>query len=218
MPVETIVRVTLQGITPLRMHYMTDETGRGIENDATRKPVRKDVSRRDKAAEALYRERDSVRDGSDQIGIPARNLKACFRDGGKHVNIPGKRAGRVTSPSKGSLVMSNLKIQEKFIPLRTEDGKLVTEEDWEVYTGFPPNKTTGGRMPCHLPEFEEGWQLVFTLVLEDVSESLMKEVVTVAGKKAGLGPRRPSSPGGNGEDFGQFVIGEWEVLPPGEIA
>jgi hypothetical protein len=77
------------------------------------------------------------------------------------------------------------------------------KEPWSVDTRAVRIPSTGGRILCHRPSFND-WRLSFTLSVDTdlISAKLVREIVDAAGKRIGLGDFRPSCKG----PFGKFVV------------
>jgi hypothetical protein len=73
--------------------------------------------------------------------------------------------------------------------------------------------TTGGRILCHRPCFND-WRLTCTLSIDPdlISLRLVRDVVDAAGKRIGLGDFRPDCKG----PFGKFVVTSWSEGEPGQ--
>ena len=134
-------------------------------------------------------------DEQGRIGIPQPNLYRSILDAGKFFKA-GK--AKVTT-IKSSLIPACLTIEEVFIPLDCCD-------PWSVDTRPVRIPSTGGRILCHRPLFND-WQLDFVVELDTsiISEKLLREIVDAAGKRIGLGDFRPDCKG----PFGKYVVTRW---------
>lgn len=134
--------------------------------------------------------------------IPQPMLMATIVNGGLFF-----KNGRVKiTTQKSSLLFGCLEVQgienEAYVP-------IVHEQPWKVDTRPVRIPSTGGRILCHRPMFDD-WKLTFHLVLDtdEMNAKLLREIVDAAGKKAGLGDFRPLCKG----PYGKFVVTRWEEI------
>lgn len=81
------------------------------------------------------------------------------------------------------------------------------KEPWTVDSRGVVIPSTGGRIACHRPCFND-WTIPFTLELDTdmLQVKLLREIVDAAGKRIGLGDFRPARKG----PFGKFVVTSWK--------
>lgn len=128
--------------------------------------------------------------------IPQPNMFRCLIDAGKYFKS-GK--SKVTT-IKSSLIPACVEITGVEIP-------IIHKEPWEVDTRAVRIPSTGGRILCYRPKFND-WSLSFTMCLDDdvMTSELLREILDAAGKRIGLGDFRPDCKG----PFGKFVVTHWE--------
>lgn len=184
------IEVTIEGVTPLLCNRFTDAAAAKASGGTSGAVVGDKGSPLEQAEPRLYTDDDGM------AGIPQPNLFRCILDAGKFFKA-GK--SKVTT-QKTSLIPACLAIEEMFIPVRHK-------EPWTVDTRPVRIPSTGGRILCHRPCFND-WSLSFTAELdtEILSPKLLREIVDAAGKRIGLGDFRPDCKG----PFGKFVVTKWE--------
>lgn len=186
------IRVTIEGTTPLLCNRFTDEAQQKATSGTTTSLVGDRGTPREQAEKKLYLDDDGT------FIIPQPNLFRCLIDAGKYFKA-GK--SKVTT-QKSSIIPSCVEVAGIAIPIDTKDG-------WEVDTRPVRIPSTGGRILCHRPCFND-WSLTFdvTLDTDTMGMKLFRELVDAAGKKIGLGDFRPDCKG----PFGKFVVRVWEVV------
>jgi hypothetical protein len=105
---------------------------------------------------------------------------------------------------KTSMICAGATVLELALPLTKPDGGAPT---WEVDERAVVIPSTGGRIMAYRPRFEQ-WKLSFTIEYDQdmFSDSTLRELVDLAGKRIGLGDFRPSRKG----PFGRFSIVQWQ--------
>jgi len=186
-----LIDLTITGTTPLLLNAFTDEAAMAATSG-----TRSAISAGDKGSPKEQAEK-KLYVGSDgqTLIIPNPNMFRCIIDGGSyHKN--GK--SKITT-LKSSLIPSCLAIQETEIP-------IVYNDDWRVDTRAVRIPSTGGRILCHRPCFDD-WELSFTLELDEefMSPKLVRAIIDDSGKRVGLGDFRPACKG----PFGKFVVVNW---------
>src|SRR5262249_23651755 len=116
------------------------------------------------------------RTGDGEIGIPAKNFKACLREAGR--SLPDPRSPR---KSARDLVQSAIQI-EPFIASLGRTSWDVLDVQRVVVTRTAVSRTR--------PMFREGWQVGFGVVVlapEYVSTDWLHDLITRAGRFVGVG-------------------------------
>lgn len=128
--------------------------------------------------------------------IPQPNLFRCLIDAGTFFKA-GK--SKVTT-QKSSLIPACLEVVGIELP-------IITKEGWAVDTRAVRIPSTGGRILCHRPSFND-WRIDFTVSVDTdmMAAKLVREIVDAAGKRIGLGDFRPACKG----PFGKFVVTSWK--------
>jgi len=82
-------------------------------------------------------------------------------------------------------------------------------QEWEIFSILAVNPNTKGRNLLHRPMLKS-WRLTFEVSFEedDIPSSIMKELLEIAGKIAGIGDWRPSKKG----PYGKFQVVEWKEM------
>lgn len=181
------IKVAVSGTSPLLCSKFTDASS--LANGTSATFVGDKPSPKNQCDAKLYY-------GDGKPVIPQPNLFRCLIDAGQFFKA-GK--SKITT-QKSSLVPAAMSIEEIAIPIESKDG-------WTVDSRSVVIPSTGGRIMCHRPCFND-WTLTFTLQYDTdmFSEKLVRDIVDAAGKKIGLGDFRPSRKG----PYGKFNVTKWE--------
>ena len=185
------IGVTIEGITPLLCNRFTDAAA-----EAATKGSRSSAAGQDRGTPMEQAEPRLYHGLRGNLIIPQPNLFRCLIEGGRFHKI-GK--SQVTT-AKQSLLFSCMDIEAAEIPIEHQ-------EPWRVDTRAVRIPSTGGRILCHRPMFDD-WKLSFVINLDEdiVNRRLLREIVDDAGRRIGLGDFRPSSKG----PYGKFCVIRWE--------
>jgi len=182
--------ITIEGTTPLLCNRFTDAAQMAATNGSRMASVGEKGTPQEQAEGKLY----IGHDGNPMI--PQPNMFRCIIDAGQFF-----KAGRSKiTTQKTSMIPACVEIAGLEIPILHSD-------PWTVDTRAVRIPSTGGRILCHRPCFND-WRLTFTMNVdtEMISMKLMREIVDAAGKRIGLGDFRPACKG----PFGKFVVVKWE--------
>lgn len=184
------ITVTIQGTTPLLCNRFTDAAQFKATSGNAASLVGDRGTPREQAEARLYPGQEG------RPVIPQPNLFRCLIDAGNFFKA-GK--SKITT-QKTSLIPACVGIDELEIPIRHK-------EPWTVDTRPVRIPSTGGRILCHRPCFQD-WELEFTLLVDTdmLSVKLLREIVDAAGKRIGLGDFRPDCKG----PFGKFCVVRWK--------
>lgn len=187
------VDVVIEGTTPLLCNKFTDEAQLKATNGTTSALAGDRGTPLEQATKRLYIGHNS------KPMIPQPNLFRAIIDAGTFFKA-GK--SKVTT-QKSSLIPACLEI----------DGielAIIHKDPWAVDTRAVRIPSTGGRILCHRPSFND-WRIAFTLRIDTtmIAPKLVREIVDAAGKRIGLGDFRPACKG----PFGKFVVVEWKEQP-----
>lgn len=184
------INVTIEGKTPLIMNRFTDAAAMAASNGTSSSIVGDKGTPREQAATKVYQ------DSAGQPAIPQPNLFRCLIDAGLFFKA-GK--SKVTT-QKSSMIPACVEVDG--VMLRIESA-----EPWQVDTRPVRIPSTGGRILCHRPIFND-WRLSFSVEIDEtmISPKLFRDLVDAAGKRIGLGDFRPACKG----PFGKFVVIRWE--------
>jgi hypothetical protein len=184
-----IISVTIEGTTPLLCNRFTDAAQMKASGGTSGSLTGDKGTPREQAEQRLY----AGHDGNPMI--PQPNLFRCLIDAGKFFKA-GK--SKVTT-QKSSLIPACVEIDGIELPIQHR-------EPWQVDTRAVRIPTTGGRILCHRPSFND-WRITFTLRVDTelMGVKLVREILDAAGRRVGLGDFRPDCKG----PFGKFVVVEW---------
>lgn len=181
-----LIKVTIQGASPLLMNAFTDTAAANTGTSAAQ--VGNKGTPREQAARKVYA------DEAGNLFIPGPNIFSCLIAAGKF-HKAGK--SKVTT-MKTSLIPAGITVIDLACLLGTKK--------FEVDSRSVVIPATGGRIMCHRPRLDQ-WQTTFTLDLDEsmFSPQFVRAIVDDAGKKVGLGDFRPDRKG----PFGRFVVTKW---------
>jgi len=184
------VKITIEGTTPLLCNRFTDKAQMSATNGTRLSSVGDRGSPTTQATERLYIGHN------DKPMIPQPNLFRCLIDAGQFF----KNGKSKITTQKTSIIPACVEIDGLEISIQHK-------EPWTVDTRAVRIPSTGGRILCHRPCFND-WRLSFMLSVdtEMMSLKLMREIIDAAGKRVGLGDFRPACKG----PFGKFVVIEWK--------
>lgn len=188
------INIRIEGVTPLICNRFTDEAAEAASNGS-----RSSLATSDRgtpleiAASKLY----LGLDGKTPV-VPQPNALRCMVEGGRF-HKAGKQ--QITT-AKSSLLYAGFDIAGAELP-------IIHRQPWKVDTRPVRIPSTGGRILCHRPMFDD-WALEFVLSLDlgILGEKLARQIIDDAGKRIGLGDFRPATKG----PFGRFVVVHWEVI------
>ena len=196
------IKVEIYGIAPLICNRFTDEKALEATNG-----TRGSSAAAERKTPLEICQTKLYLDEKGKPGIPQPNLLRNIVQGGAfHKN--GKRA---ITTQRGSMMYSCVDVEGVMIPLITKSG-------WKVDSRPVRIPSTGGRILCHRPMFDD-WRLKFSINLDVsiLSPSLLRQIVDDAGSRCGLGDFRPETKG----PFGRYRIDHWEEIripAPSKIA
>lgn len=187
---QVLIDVTIEGTTPLIMNKFTDASQQAGAAGHTGSMKGDKGTPKEQAEAKLYIGHDG------KICLPQPNLFRCLIDAGIFFKV-GKRQ---LTTGKSSLIPACVAVEGIELP-------LTVKEQWTVDTRAVCIPSTGGRVLCHRPIFND-WSITFTLDIDTdmISVKLVREVIDAAGKRIGLGDFRPARKG----PFGRFVVVAWK--------
>lgn len=184
-----LIQVKLSGVTPLLCNKFTDAAAQKVSAGSTAAIQGAKPAARAQAEAKLYLGADG------KPVLPAPNIARAFVDAGIFI-----KAGKSKlSTQRTSLVPAGLSIVEIELPLLP--GR------WETDSRSVVIPSTGGRIMCHRPRFDE-WRVALTLDVDEslFSEAVVRELVDLAGSRIGVGDFRPARRG----PFGRFRVDSWK--------
>ena len=192
------IDVTIEGVTPLMMHRMTEE-----EILAARGGPKKTMK-----GELLPPKEEAEKRGYfDEKGrpfIPGGNLYRCIIEAGRHVKLG--RAALTNSMSSKIPAIVQLAGDDAPVMVLQRNGKGFIPAEWDVVFKTPRPPGQQGIRTVIRPTFEN-WLLQFSLIVdtEYIDLKSVRDLIDKAGRFEGLGPQRPSRKG----QYGRFVVAEW---------
>ena len=196
------IKVRLEGASPLLMHRMTQEQLLALHTREKPK-FRAAKPPREEAASKVYQTEDG------QPYLPTENLMACLIAAGVYIKLDGKRQ---MSTARSTLLPGFLAIENAYLPLVGAAGEPAA---WEVdmRQGRNPN---GGEAVCIIrPRFDR-WLFQASMLVDTdaIAESVIRELVDIAGSRVGLGDFRPQRRG----IYGKFKVTRWEQEAAASVA
>jgi hypothetical protein len=187
------VEIVIAGTTPLLCNRFTDEAAMSASSGNRMSAVGEKGTPKEQSEKKLY-----LGAATRKPMIPQPNLFRCIIDAGTFFKA-GK--SKVTT-QKSSLIPACVEIHGIELPLESKEG-------WQVDTRAVRIPSTGGRILCHRPSFND-WRISFTAEVDTsmITVKLFREIVDAAGKRIGLGDFRPATKG----PFGKFVVTSWKEL------
>jgi hypothetical protein len=184
-------KVRIEGKTPLLCNRFTDEAAMKASSGNGMAIVGNKPTPMAQAESRLYIGL------SGKPTIPQPNVFRCLIDAGVHFKA-GK--SKVTT-QKSSLIPACLEIDGT-------EFEIEHTEPWTVDTRAVCIPSTGGRILCHRPKFND-WAIEFEIDSDGtIADDLLRDVVDAAGRRVGLGDFRPARKG----PFGKFVVTRWEKV------
>jgi len=184
-----LIKCTIQGVSPLLCNRFTEAAQEKVANGTTGALRGSRPLPREQCEAKLYRTPDG------KAVLPSANLLRAIVDAGVFV----KSGKSKLSTQRSSIIPAGVAIVETDL--------LIMPGKWEADSRAVVNPSTGGRMMCHRPRFDE-WKVTCTLDADDsmFSEKLVRELVDLAGQRIGVGDFRPARKG----PFGRFKVITWK--------
>lgn len=185
------VAVTCKGITPLLMNRVSDEELMNIRNKVKPPKGAPRKTPREECVGKVY---------SDQDGkpyLPVKMIYSCLVGAGQHVRLDGKRQ---ISTAKSTMLPQFLTIQDSVLALDTP-------APWEVDLQQGRNPNGGELVVLCRPRFDV-WAFTVNIEIDalEISETQIRNLFDIAGKRCGLGDFRPNRKG----VYGQFIVEKWQ--------
>jgi len=186
-----LIRARVEGITPLLMNAMSQEVLLGIREKTKKAKNAAKPTLREEADAKIHRMPDA------RPHIPVGMLMACLIGAGQFVRMDGKRQ---ISTAKATILPGLVTIEDRWLPLQPGTYEV------DIAQGRNPN---GGEAVCIVrPRFDEwGFDLTLSVDQSQVSLTVIRELVDIAGSRVGLGDFRPKCKG----VFGRFKLAKWEI-------
>lgn len=185
------IKATIVGISPLLCNKFTDAAAQAVTSNTSAVMHGQKAPPRDQAQAKLYL------DSKDKPVLPGTNLMRAIVNAGSFV----KSGKSKLSTMRSSVIPAGMAISE--VEMLISGGK------WETDSRSVVIPSTGGRIMCHRPRFDD-WRVSFTLEVDDsmFSEALARELLDLAGKRIGVGDFRPERKG----PFGRFRVDAWKKV------
>lgn len=186
-----IIKCTIKGISPLIQNRFTDAAAAKVSGGSSSV-----IQSGDRGTPREIAEQKRYLDSNGKPVIPGPNIFSMVIQAGTFVKV-GK--SKLTT-MKSSLVPAGLSIIEMECP--------ITPHSWEVDSRSVVIPSTGGRIMCHRPRFDE-WACTFSIDVDEsmFAEKLVRELIDLAGQRIGLGDFRPARKG----PFGRFRVDQWKT-------
>ena len=174
--------VTIQGISPLLMNRPSAMIG-DISKD--KKPFSDNA--KNEASTRLY-------EVKGKLHQPSTHIHGALIEAGKHKKVVGKGKATYSKAVGYAVQIEPFEIEHKI-------------QKWEVFSILAVNPNTKGRNLLHRPMLKK-WELDFQVIFDEteIAESIMKELLDIAGRIAGLGDWRPAKKG----PYGKFQVTSWK--------
>ena len=188
------IKCSVEGITPLLCQRYTPEAAL-----AATEGTRGSSAAADRGTPREIAESRLYLDDKGKPCIPQPNLLRSIVDGGSFHKI-GKK--QVTT-KESSMIYSCLDVVGVTIP-------IIHKQPWSVDAVPVVIPATKGRILCYRPRFDD-WRLDFEMELDltIMTAKFMRAVVDDAGKRCGLGDRRPAKKG----PYGRYIVVHWQEMP-----
>jgi hypothetical protein len=187
---------TIEGISDLLTHNPMSMFVSAAGSGAPVKGGKKEPTREEVAEMACYR----LVDGS--CGIPSLAVRGAVVAAATDYKVPKKRY------SLAKLLQGMEIAPMEFLAIERQGGPVT---EYVIDTRRAVNKNTKGAIIVHRPKFPAGWQISFSLILDDdlfknmAAEDVLATITAVltdAGKRIGIGSYRPANKGW----FGKFKV------------
>ena len=176
-------KTTIEGISPLLMNRPSAMIG-DISKD--KKPFSDEAE--DMANSKLYA------NPKGELYQPATHIYGALVEAGKHKKVVGKGKATYSKIVGYCCEINPFEIKHQ-------------NQEWEVFSILAVNPNTKGRNLLHRPILKE-WKLEFEITFDEteIAPSIMKELLEIAGKVAGIGDWRPQKKG----PYGKFQVTNWK--------
>jgi len=200
--------VTLTGLTPLLMHW--DNIDWADLLDAWKAdPANKNASKAGDDRTPAWRWIGYTYHDGQHVAIPSDNLMTCLREGGAMVPVPGGKGGKTFKTQTQTGITTGepawkLTIPAGLVPIADIEA-LTTVSDFSAHKaavsqlGFSLSvkraKIGTAKHVRVRPRFD-AWVATGSLAVIDdqITEPVLRDILTYAGRFKGLGDWRPSSP------------------------
>lgn len=188
------INVQVQGVAPLLQHKYPLPDFADLSKGGKQKTGEKDYSQ--EWRDYLYVTSDG------EVYQPAIHFDGCMVKAAAGYKIQGARGKTYKDLFKGNVfcspdeILHGIKVPEM----------LDNDADKPLYLDVRPVVMQRARVIRIRPAFKPGWKLDFEItVLDDqIPHNVVFEVLTLAGRTAGVGDFRPK--------FGRFLVSKFEVM------
>lgn len=185
------IRVVCEGISPLLLNPMTEETLEEIRTKNAR-PKQRDISREEEASAKLIHDEDG------NLAIPVVYLFGALVEAGRKV-----KNGKTQVSTAGSTTLYSFMtiVGGEFMP-------LLDDPKWEpdLRRGTGQNNVA---VAIVRPKFKVWkFEVIVEINLDTSTPRLVRDIFDIAGSTVGLGDFRPAKKG----PFGRFGVTVWEEL------
>lgn len=175
--------VTIEGISPLLMNRPS-----AMISDISKDKKAFEDNPQGQAESKLY-----LTDNK-KLYTPSTHLTGSLIEAGKVKKVVGKGKSTYSKIVGYSVSINPYQIEHK-------------KQKWEIFSVLAVNPTTRGRNMLHRPMLKN-WELSFEIEFDEseIAPSIIKELLDIAGKIAGIGDWRPAKKGA----FGKFQVTEFK--------
>jgi hypothetical protein len=201
-------QVTITGTQPLLMHADDIEWADAMERWKLDKDNKKFSKAGDDRTPAHRWLGCLYRNEAGEVIMPAENIMRCLMEGGAMVLVPGGKMGKSFKAQSQSGVMPRSIGWPLLVNGKPIDGKplaaLLQEKDFQAhreaveklgFSLFVKRAKIGQSKHVRVRPRFDSWQVTGELVVTDeqITESVLRDILEMAGTYKGLGDWRPSS-------------------------
>lgn len=181
------VDVTIKGDAPLLQHRFPVPDLASMTKGGTKQTGARDYTQE---------WRDHLYVSKSQVYQPATHIEGALVKSAVNFKITGKRGKTYKDLFRAAVFVS----PEEILHGVDEPDELDTDADKRLYLDMRPVVVQRARIVRIRPAFSTGWELDFSIeVIDDeISSTLLQDVLTLAGKTVGIGDFRPK--------FGRFSV------------
>lgn len=213
-----VYTVTITGTQPLLMHHDDIDWADRMEEWKLDKDNKVKSKAGDDRSPAFRWVGNLYRNGQNQIVMPTDNVMRCLMEGAAMVLVPGGKSGKTFKAQSQSGIMPRSSGWELLVGGASIDTSslngLIKEPDFAKheaaarkmgFTLFKKRAKIGASKHVRVRPRFDNWSASGELMVQDeqITTSVLEDILEMAGKYKGLGDWRPSSktPG----TFGMFV-------------
>ena len=196
------VECTIKGTAPLLQNRFPMPTLASLSKGGKRVTGAIDYS--EEWQEKFYRTKEGL------IFQPSEHFEGALVKSAVNWKIPGKRGKTYKDLFRAAVFVTPERIMHEGFTV-PEIGQIDEDPEQPLYIDMRPVVVQRARVTRLRPAFRPGWRLNFNIEVTDdqISEELLLDILTMAGKTVGVGDFRPK--------FGRFQVIKFEVLDNGVV-